>query len=43
MFQVLKNAPDLQFAGVEFFGNEISRLLKDIKVLKGQLHPRYTQ
>ena len=25
MFSILKNAPDFQFAGVEFFGNELSR------------------
>jgi hypothetical protein len=25
MFNILKNAPDFVFAGVEFFGNNISR------------------
>ncbi len=37
MFQVLKNAPDFQFAGVEFFGNEISRgqgIIKTKKLIK---------
>ena len=27
MFSILKNAPDFMFAGVEFFGNELSRNL----------------